>query len=345
MPTARPPAGRAQWLAIATGLAAIAIAALGWRMWQPAAAPAAATPDVPFEPVRSTPSAAGSDSPRTAPRTPLPALPPQHGPLRERIDLLSQYARAGDPVAACRLALELNSCRAVNHRAAVSGAIEIAVIRYPHAVAEDAAVDTIAAAREAQVQSEANCGGVSTVFENDAVALLQAAAVNGTVRQRVIAALLQPDGSLLRLPQGSGTALPIDAFVTSMATQFYADHALEFLYDGYRAADPLALEGLILVHAPDALVPAGNTDVAFRLPDPYRFAGLSLLYERVYGADRLGSQTRNLLQRVLERMPPETLRELQAAVAAESRRWTTVADGTPPPAEALDGATIERLCR
>lgn len=48
----------------------------------------------------------------------------------------------------------------------------------------------------------------------------------------------------LSAPPGLGVEL------RQMLPQFLADHSIQFLLEGYEARDPLALEGLILLHAP-----------------------------------------------------------------------------------------------
>jgi len=307
-----------------------------------------------FGPASSTPPTAPVAPPIEPFQTPRRAdaaharsnrpLPPQHGPLRERVVELQALAEAGHGSAACRLVLELSVCRSSATRARLSGLIEGVAGRYDLGGHDEAVIGTIAAAREAEAANAEHCAGLVGIDEIDAVALLQRAALRGNTRLRVIAALTQPDGHLLRLPRGGSNVLPIDNWVSTMASQFYADHALQFLREGYLAHDPLALEGLILIHAPDSLQLPIGTDVAFRLPDPRRFAGYALLAERVYGGEMLGSQVRNLLQRVLERMEPAERRRLDGDVEREAARW--LADRERPPAlpEGTEADAVAVIC-
>lgn len=267
------------------------------------------------------------------------------GPLRERLAGLRELAERGNPEAACRLALELNTCRGLHHREKLSTFIESVAYRRPPSPADTDLVDTVASAREGAAAGALHCAGVDDEGENDTLALLHASVLRGSTRQRVVAALMQPDGSLLRLPRGPGNVMPMDLWFNGPASQFYADHTLEFLAEGYRARDPLALEGLILLHAPDLLQPGASTDVAFRLPDPRRFAGLALLAERVYGPEMLGAQVRNLLQRVLERMSGEARAQLEIQVDLEAAGWASRAGRALTNSDRLSPELLDELCR
>lgn len=266
------------------------------------------------------------------------------GPLLQRIPILRARALSGNAEAACQLALEFSACRAAAKRWDMSRAMEYAAATSDAVNADPRVVDAIAGVREAAVHLEEDCAGLETEGETDWVALLQKAAPNGNARQKVIAALTQPDGSVLRLPRGPVHTLPMDPWVSAMASQFYADHALRYLHEGFRARDPLALEGLILVHAPDLLVPSASTDAAFRLPDPRRFVALALLAEEVYGSDMLGSQVRQLLQRTLE-----TLDETERGRAEhDAKRWAQTwrsPEPSQPPAEGIDASAIDAVCQ
>ncbi len=265
-------------------------------------------------------------------------------PLFDRIPPLRARAQAGDAKAACQLALERSACRAVAKREDMSRAMEYAAATSESVRRDARVIDAIATVRESAVDVAEECAGIESEGDTDVVALLQAAAPTGNARQRVIAALIQPDGSLLRLPRGPVHTLPMDPWVSSMASQFYADNALRYLHEGFRARDPLALEGLILVHAPDVLVPSASTDAAFRLPDPRRFVALALLAEEVYGSDMLGSQVRQLLQRTLEILTDKE----RGLAESDSKRWAltwrTSALVQPPDAR-IDAFSIDAVCR
>jgi hypothetical protein len=264
-------------------------------------------------------------------------------PLLQRVPSLRQRAQTGDAKAACQLALEFSVCRAVAKRWDMSRAMEYAAATSETARRDVRVIDAIANVREDAARVESDCAGLETEGDTDVVVLLQAAAANGNTRQKVIAALTQPDGSLLRLPRGPEHTLPMDPWVSAMASQFYADNALRFLHEGFRAHDPLALEGLILVHAPDVLVPAASTDAAFRLPDPRRFVALALLAEEVYGADMLGSQVRQLLQRTLEALSEKE----RGRAESDAKRWALTwrsSTLSQPPGEEMDALSIDAVC-
>lgn len=252
-------------------------------------------------------------------------LPPADLALEAQRAQLQALSAAGRVDAACRLALALSHCRALAMRTIVSQGLEEllrqASLNVRGADEEQRLIDAIAAAQQQGDDAAAYCAGVSPLENSDAVADFQQQALRGTVRHRVIAALLQPDGSLPRLPRDAVSPLAMDAWVGRGASQLYADHALRFLAEGYSARDPLALEGLILIHAPDLLHLEASTDVLIRLPDPHRFAGYALLFERLYGSAQLGSQTVSLLQRVLDGLKPAHRAALDREVEREWRRW------------------------
>ncbi len=269
---------------------------------------------------------------------------PMQGPLLDRVPLLRQRARTGNARAACQLALEFSTCRAASKRWDMSRTMEYAAATSEAARLDVRVIDAIADVREDADRVESDCAGLEIEGDSDVVALLQAAAPNGNARQKVIAALTQPDGSLLRLPRGPEHTLPMDPWVSAMASQFYADNALRYLHEGFRARDPLALEGLILVHAPDVLVPTASTDAAFRLPDPRRFVALALLAEEVYGADMLGSQVRQLLQRTLEALSAKE----RGRAESDAKRWAQTwraSTVSALPEEGIDAVSIDAVCR
>ncbi|MGQ0799998.1 MAG: hypothetical protein ACT4NL_07815 [Pseudomarimonas sp.] len=271
----------------------------------------------------------------------IPSLPLQVGPLGERLQMLRTLSAEGQPEAACRLALELNHCRALGLRHLMSLGLED-LLDQPTwdrrgAMEVGGLISSIADARERGDEVALHCEGISPVPENDAVERFQQLALRGTVRQRVVAALLQPDGSLPRLPRTAVSPLPFDSWSAGMATQFYAEHALEFLDEGYRQRDGLALEGLILVSAPEAILLESASEVLPRLPDPYRFAGYALLAEQVFGPAMLGSTVTMLLQRVLDRMAPDQRERLESEVEREAQRWWNGPAPLPPPEDGLAG--------
>ena len=266
-------------------------------------------------------------------------------PLIERLDALQGLAESGDRQAACWLALEYSFCRSLAVIDGVGQAFGEVLEHQPlpgvSRAQEDDLLLGIADARERYARNAAHCRGISEFVDNPGVPLLQAVVEQGSVRQKVVAALMQPDGSILRLPREAVIPLALDTNTNRLASQFYADHALDYLQQGFRAADGLALEGLILIHAPDVIHLRHNTDVAFRLPNPRLFSALALLAEQVYGGDMLGPQVRNLLQRSLESMSEQQRQVLERDVQIESLRWQNAA---PPPPEPSNNDYSE-FCR
>ncbi|MBD8527251.1 hypothetical protein [Pseudomarimonas arenosa] len=272
------------------------------------------------------------------------ALSPS-APLRQRLPSLLELARAGDREAACWLALEYSQCHtlAVIHNVGRNfhSLLEHRALPGVSAQQEDDLLLGIADAGERHGRSAEHCQGISEFEANPGVPLLQDLAQQGSVRLKVVAALMQPNGSLLRLPRSAVIPLTLDTSTDRLASQFYADHALPYLQQGFRAGDALALEGLILIHAPDVIHLSDNTDVAFRLPNPRLFAALALLAEQVYGGEMLGPQARNLLQRTLEQMSPTDRLALERDVQIEALRW----QGTAQPAPEQVDWDYQAFCR
>lgn len=302
---------------------------------RPASAPPAnhaATPE-PLFPRPSPPPAA----------PPAQPLAPLTGPLRDRLPALQQLAEHGHGEAACVYALELSRCRAsaVRHELglAFGQVLQQRSLSLAAVDSDQALIDGIAGAREQHAAQADLCAGIEAHGGNPAVIWVQNAAARGPIRWRVISALMQPDGSLPRLPRGTPAPLELDPAVTTLVSQFYADHALLYLQQGFQAGDPLALEGLLLVHAPDVLPLSGNADALMRLPNPRLFAALALLAERLYGSEMLGNPATQLLQTVWDGLDPSARDRLLREVEFEVRRWQAAG---PPPVASDD---VSDLCR
>lgn len=321
------------WLGGVAMLLAAAAVLWGWGR-PPAGVPPIAADDSSFAALREsrTPAAAAP-----APDAALELRTQRHwalagdAPLLDRLDTLRDLAAAGDREAACWLALEYSHCHTLavidNVGQNFGTILEHRALPGVSAKQEDDLLLGIADARERHDRSAEHCAGISEFEDNPGVPLLQAVAGQGSVRLKVVSALMQPSGNLLRLPRGAVIPLTLDTSTERLASQFYADNALHYLQLGFQARDALALEGLILIHAPDVIHLPNNTDVAFRLPNPRLFAALALLAEQVYGGAMLGPQARNLLQRTLEAMPAEQRLVVERDVQIEATRW----QGAPPP--------------
>jgi hypothetical protein len=100
-----------------------------------------------------------------------------------------------------------------------------------------------------------------------------------------------------------------------------SDHTLDFLYTGIVAADPLALEGIILLHAPSQIPGLFPENAIISLPDSYKFAAYAVLMARLFGQQAIGPQVSELLERVMANFSPQQTSQLMSFVDREEKRW------------------------
>src|SRR5690606_19298668 len=108
--------------------------------------------------------------------------------------------------------------------------------------------------------------------------LLKRTLPNMSPRQKTLIAMLRADGSLARvMRQGGIPSGGLSVGSENLVSQFLADNDMPFLQAGFDVADPLALEGLLLVHAPGGMIGGMPFSVMRQSrPDPYRFARYAL---------------------------------------------------------------------
>jgi hypothetical protein len=138
-----------------------------------------------------------------------------------------------------------------------------------------------------------------------------------SVRQRTLIALLRSDGQIRRLYQAEQGFSESASYVYP---QFLADHALDFLQDGFRARDPLALEGLVLLHAPsNSLSPQG---VGPTLPNPRLFLRYAWLMQRLFGEDVLGERAKRTVAYAAASLDPDQLQSIRNGVEHDLTLWS-----------------------
>jgi hypothetical protein len=247
-------------------------------------------------------------------------LPPSDAPLAAQLDALMSLAEAGEPVAACRLALDSVYCQDYERNRSFMNQVTTGLAPRLHRMSDDLAAGLIVGTEEKLANGADYCADLSAKTLPSMDSLLEQALPRLNARQKVLLVLSRPDGSVARLirePMSGSRSGGDTRFVYS---QFLADHGMEFLKAGIAAADPLALEGMILVHAPSR-VPDRGLDVFLSLPDPYQFAGFALLMQELNGPTSLGPYVSDVLESVLVGIPPNDTQQLQASVKLEARRW------------------------
>lgn len=186
-------------------------------------------------------------------------------------------------------------------------------------------VGAIAATEEGTAGVAEYCRGVDPSTYPDPEHFLEPTIGTMSARQKVLLALAGPDGAIQRLPREIRPAPGLGNSINYMMPQFVADHGYAFLQQGIVAADPLALEGMLMVHSP-VWMPGTERSPRFSAPDPLRFARYAMLMNAVYGQEATGNVARSILARVLATLAPEQRNALDAQVARDVALWQSTAE-------------------
>lgn len=338
----------------AIGAAAFLIAALsGWLLWEwlrefdDHFAPVAVVPSGSRgtnlgegEVNRPVPRILVEDE-RPQPPVHLPELPDASAPLSQQLPALLIRANAGDPGASCRLIVGINRCVELNRNRAFSERM-IRSLELGESEKDELLIRLAARFEEAESQGGAFCSDVDVQELPRIDSLLRNSIQSMSPEQKTVIALMRSDGRLRRLQRTSS----FSESSLYVFPQLLADHAYEFLLAGFSARVPLALEGLVVTHAPGGAMMTQGVHVA--LPNPRLFHRYALLMERLYGSETLGREGGHLLEAVTATLSPRDLSENALWVDNEYRRWTQ----TPKEfeeeklaiSEPEDASTVQRLC-
>lgn len=306
----------------------------------PAAPPAAPAPKTDTEsPSQETGS---KNEPAQVPaaqsrQAPLPPLPDNSLPLSQQVQALLRRAEAGDTAAACRLIIGINRCAEQRRNQRYTERM-VADLQAKSQKNERALINMAARMQEQSEGAGAFCAGLDSQTMPTADALLESSRGRMTARQKTLLVLMRSDGSLRRL-QGPVSFSESGMY---MIPQFVADHSVEFLQEGFAAKDPLALEGLILLHAPASTL--GPSSVSVWLPNPRLFLRYSMLMHDLFGAEALGRRAYELSQQVAATIGAEEVEHLRSVVAADAAQWRNAAGKhstlrQPRPGEGIDEAS------
>jgi hypothetical protein len=264
--------------------------------------------------------------PETRPYSAVP-LPPAFadGPLAEQIDELERLAAEGHPEAACRLAIASLRCQWHQRSSRFASMVERSIAQRGDRPGDDRMISAIAGSENATLSSGEFCDGIAADRLPGTGDPLQAALGNLSVRQKVVLAMLRPDGGLRRLQESMAppAGLLAGGDTDFVFPQFLSDHALGFLDAGIAAVDPLALEGMILVHSPIAM-PWELMDMRITLPDARRFLAYAILHQRLYGPYLSMPRLDERITRAANAMPDAEMQRILAFVDAEEARWRRV---------------------
>lgn len=233
-----------------------------------------------------------------------------------QLDALVQRAEAGDPVSICKLLVSINQCHDQVRRQGFSKLALNALTKNESDI-DGLLVASVAADEEHMAQRGGYCAGVD-LETLPAASSLFAETYRLNVAQKTIIALTRPDGSLARLHRrASYSQAPLHVH-----PQFLADNALHYLAEGYRAAEPLALEGLVMVHTPGVVARPGGT--LPWLPNPHLFLKYLGLMHRLQGPAALEGEVGLMYQAARDAMPVESLARIEREVEADFQRWVSV---------------------
>ena len=269
----------------------------------------------------------------------LPPTPPPDATFAESKEALLQRADAGDAEAACRFGAELLLCSDDSGftSMAMEGLSEFIADADPER--QDMLVSGAGLRLATNDAAIAHCAGIDRAELPDLHARLERLMRNGSVRARVLYALQTPGGGLARVVGRSGLTLQPGA--RQPVSQFYADNAGAFLREGIAARDPLAIEGMILLHAPQRAM--GAQALPMWLPNPVRFVAYLGLWESL-GLPPLGAEFQRMRDNVWPNLDLATQARVREVVEAERRRWQADprAFAAAPP---MDVDTLSDLCQ
>ncbi|MCB1568391.1 MAG: hypothetical protein KDI69_06195 [Xanthomonadales bacterium] len=248
-------------------------------------------------------------------------LPDADVPLAQQLETLEALAEQGNPEAACRLYVGLRRCRTVAQRLQRAEQMQTHLEQGGEArISQDMMVSSIANTLENAQALSSWCEGIKPDHLPDANALAAGTIDRMTSAQKVLLVMSRQNGSLMRLPRGFGPPGGFGASSDFIYPQFLSERAYGILQDGIRRADPLALEGMLMVHSPSWL-PGLEEFPRLSLPDRDLFVRYALLMREVYGDDALGQVAGAVLSRSTESMSPAERDAAQRWAEREAQRW------------------------
>lgn len=274
------------------------------------------------------------------------ALPETQQPLADQIETLMAQAQAGNPVAACRLYLGLGRCRMMEQRMRRATRMQQSLLQASAPVSQEAIrISSVALAMERLDAAAGWCQGVDTDRWPDAVDAMQKAYARMSVWQRVLLVMSLPDGSLLRLPHHTGGQHGYGGSNDHVYPQILSLHAYSALEQGIATANPLALEGMVLVHSPARWPSIGIHAPRLALPDRSRFARYALLLQRVRGDEALGPAAGHVLTQVMAGYSDDERAWLMQQLEQDARQWLSLeARQEPLPWDEAWNDRPDRLC-
>ncbi|MCB1567592.1 MAG: hypothetical protein KDI69_02070, partial [Xanthomonadales bacterium] len=224
----------------------------------------------------------------------------------------------GDTEARCRIVVESLNCLSNIRRQEFMNALEDSLANDANRNNEGRAIDMIAGTELRDVDSRSHCVGMDAEKIRNVLDQNYETDARLNPRQKVVIAMTRPDGSMMRLPRPHESQSRVYDLET-VYPQYLADHQYEYLQVGIAAAEPLALEGMLLVHAPTWM--PGLEGLSLSIPNPKKFVYYARLMRRLYGDAALGEYFFLAVQRAMSQMSPEELRDIDNEVDRAAQAW------------------------
>lgn len=247
-------------------------------------------------------------------------LPNGDLPFGDQYDALLKAHESGSTEASCRLVQGITECAQLQRsmefvRARQRGEFPIGQAE-ADGVTGEAIVAVLAHSLNYLERRAAACEGFVASQAISANEVLRTASRRLSPAQKTLMAMTRPDGQIRRLNPPNRSYSQSNMYVYP---QFMANHVLEFLEAGFRARNPLALEGLALLHAPGNAIPAQGTWPA--LPDPSLYARYAILLQELAGPEVLGWAAQELIAYSLASLTPDEVEQVRGWVARELPHW------------------------
>lgn len=278
-------------------------------------APAGAALHIPAAP-NAAPAADVANAERAPIEVSAPALPDPDLPLGERFETLFDAAEAGDSRATCRLLSDMMRCR--YEAEASEFTARVRRMQPAEGVSESTLLQaSMNPLNGAAVAAGGQCAGIGADHWQRTEQASDRWVARLSVRQRVILAMLDHEGQLRRL---NHPRTQFGQWSLYVYPQFLADHAIDFLQQGVQARDPLALEGMALLHAPTLQTQPPGLGPA--LPNPIAFLRYALLWQRLSTERPIESLQGSLLQ-AYHALSVQQQAEVNTWVAQAYQDWTS----------------------
>ncbi len=252
-------------------------------------------------------------------RADLPPLPPADAPLSEQLDDLIELSEAGEPTASCRLIIASNRCRELLRHERFTARMRQSLAR--SGGRNDGLMIDVVASTELQGQP-GFCQNINIDELPSADEVFHRSVSGMSARQKTLLALMRSDGKIRRI-RGDSRFTESSLYVVP---QFLADNTHSLLLAGYAAFDPLALEGLVLLHAPGMAM--GPQGASVWMPNPKEFYKYARLMQDLFGLESIGAPGGRLLQSVQDSLPPSEISRLERVVELERMRWSSSMRGS-----------------